>query len=111
MKKSVSLIYLTPRFLGTIFVLLIFAFLLELTIEESNLDTLLIASIPGIILLFLLIIAWIKQGVGGWLFIILGILCLLYPFAYNQEFHLGYLLLPGWALLVGVLFLICKKDY
>lgn len=108
MKNTTSLLYLTPRFLGTLFILLVFAFLFELAIDEIDISTLLIASIPGFIALILLIVAWIKEGIGGWLFIILGIIGILYPFATASEFHLGFLLLPGWALFVGLLFLMNK---
>jgi hypothetical protein len=110
MKNTTSLTYLAPRFLGTLLVLLIFAFLLELSAEEFNLNTLLIASLPGLIVLILLIIAWTKQGIGGWLFVILGFVGILYPFATASEFHLGFLLLPGWALFVGLLFLMNKSH-
>ena len=91
MKNTTSLLYLTPRFLGTFFILLVFAFLFELAIDEIDINALLIASIPCFIALLLLIVAWIKEGIGGWLFVILGIIGILYPFATSNDFHLGFL--------------------
>jgi len=110
MNNPTSALYLIPRFLGTLLVLFIFAFVFEITAEEFNLKILFTAAWPGLMILVLLITAWTKEGIGGWLFIILGIIGILYPFAIAKEFNWGFMILPGWAIIVGLLFLMSKKS-
>jgi len=105
MKNRTSFLYLAPRFLGTLLVLLIFAFLLEITAEEFDVLLFLQASLPGTIVLILLITAWLNEKIGGWLFIIVAIVVILYSFATIKDFSIGFLILPGWSFFVGFLFL------
>ena len=108
MKNTASFLYLAPRFLGTLLVLLIFAFLLEVTAEEFEILLFLKISLPGTLILLLLIIGWLNEKIGGWLFVITAILTILYSFATTPDFNIGFLILPGWSLLVGLLFLASK---
>ena len=108
MKRSNSLQYLAPRFIGTLLVLMIFSLMLEFSAGNFGVKQFIITSLPGLILFLLLILAWHKEGIGGGIFIIVGICGILYPFATAQNFHLGFMILPGLSILVGSLFLVSK---
>lgn len=108
MQRNNSIQYLAPRFIGTLLVLLIFSLMLEFSADNFDAQKFFIASIPGIILFLLLILAWYREGIGGGIFIVLGIGGILYPFATSQIFHLGFMILPGLSILVGSLFLVSK---
>jgi len=106
-------IYLTPRILGIIFVLFLMMFSLD--VFESGLTAwqiaigLLMHNIPALFLLFILIISWKREIVGGIVFILAGLLYILI-LAMNPKFE-WYMLswsvtIAGPAFLTGILFLI-----
>ncbi|MFA5134640.1 MAG: hypothetical protein WC505_02515 [Patescibacteria group bacterium] len=105
-----SFAYLAPRFLGTLLVLLIAAFFLETAADEFSASMFLITSVPTFIILLSLITAWKSERIGGILFIIVGIIGILYPFATVDEFHWGLLILPGWSAFVGILFILSRSK-
>lgn len=110
MRDPTTTLYLLPRFLGTLLALFLFSFLFEFYQQDLVWNNLILALLPGLIVLIALIIAWLKEGVGGWLFIILGIIGILHPFATAPNFNWGFLILPGWSMLVGLLFLANKHK-
>jgi len=110
MRNPTTTIYLLPRFLGTLLALFLFSFLFEFYQQDLVWNNLLLALLPVLIVFIILIIAWLKEGIGGQLFIILGIIGILYSFATAHDFNWGFLILPGWSILVGFLFLANKHK-
>jgi len=122
MKKKINkFIYWTPRILGIIFILFLVMFSLD--VLESGLTVWQIAiglfmhNIPALILLFILIISWKHEIVGGVAFILAGLLYIL-TLAMNPRFEWYMLswsvIIAGPAFLIGILFTanwFKKKNY
>jgi len=110
MNSNISNLFLLPRFLGTLLSLFLFAFLWEFNQININTDQFLLAVMPGFIVLVALVIAWKEEGIGGWIFVLLGIVCILYTFVKVDTFHWGYLIIPAWAIFTGILFITNKTS-
>jgi hypothetical protein len=113
MKNQNKLLFWTPRILGTIFVLFLMMFSLD--IFQPGLTAWQIAvglfmhNIPALLLLIVILISWKYEIVGGIVFILAGLLYIL-MLAVNSKFE-WYMLswlatISGPAFLVGSLFII-----
>jgi hypothetical protein len=104
------LLYWTPRVLVILFAAFISLLALDVFAEGysfwETIVALFIHLIPTFLLVIALIIAWKRERVGGWLFIGLGILFLVW-FGGPPEPGLWFanFFMPGLLFLVGVLFL------
>ncbi|MDD5040386.1 MAG: hypothetical protein PHY34_04535 [Patescibacteria group bacterium] len=110
MALATSFRHITPRFLGTFLVLLVFSFLLELSTDPFNLKTFIIACIPGFLLLVALIVAWIMQGIGALLYFCIAIAGIAYPISIKNAFEWGYAIMPACIAFIGFLFLVTKPK-
>ena len=78
---------------------------LEFTTEDGvQTHEIILASLPGLAALIILVISWTKGSIGGWLFILLGLFGIMYPFASGRDFTWDLLILPGFSILIGILF-------
>jgi flagellar biosynthesis protein FliQ len=97
-----------PRILGMLFIVFISLFALDAFSEGSSIgeQTLgfIIHLIPSLILVALLIISWRCEKLGGWLYIILGIIFTAFFETYDEL--VTFLVISGPIFLTGILFLI-----
>lgn len=98
----------TPRFLGILFILFISLFALDVFAEGyawwEQLLGLLVHLIPSFVLVAALVIAWLRPGLGGLLFLAVA-------FGFVVRYNLlsnwvTALMIAGPPLLVGALFLV-----
>jgi hypothetical protein len=103
-------VFWSPRILGILFTIFISLFALDVFGEGYCLGGLLIALfihlIPTYILLIALVLAWRWEGIGGLLFLLLGVSYFL--FFNNQPNWITYLIIVGPLILIGALFIIAK---
>ena len=103
--------YWTPRVLGLFSILFFTLFSLDTFGRFSGSElllTLLIHSIPALMLIAMLILAWKRPLLGGALFMLGGIASLL--FFHSYESVLGFLIISFPVLLSGILFLIEGRE-
>jgi len=101
----------SPRILTIIFILFLSLFSLDAFSGGFGWEQLLgfvIHSIPSLILVGFLILAWKKPFVGGIIFLILGILFTIFFNTYREP--LSFLFISGPVFLVGILFLLSAKK-
>jgi len=120
MTKVNKFIFWTPRILAIVFILFLAMFSLD--IFEGNygfwgtIVGLFMHNIPSLVLLFILIISWKHEIVGGITFILAGILYITWLLIASLKtgFEWYYLLwavqISGIAFLIGVLFLVGWKK-
>ncbi len=103
-----KIFYWVPRILGTLFIIFVSVFALDVFNEGygplATLVAFMIHLVPAIFMVVALIIAWKNEAVGGGLFMVLGYIFFL---VMNGQFNaLGYFLLPAPLFLIGMLFII-----
>jgi len=109
MKRAMKqLLFWTPRILGILFAVFVSLFALDVFDEGygfwKTILALLMHLIPTGIILIALTIAWRWEGVGGILFIALGVW---YLIMFWGRFHWSaYMVISGPLFLIGILFLI-----
>jgi len=109
MKRAMKqLLFWTPRILGILFAVFVSLFALDVFDEGygfwKTILALLMHLIPTGIILIALAIAWRWEGVGGILFIALGVW---YLIMFWGRFHWSaYMVISGPLFLIGILFLI-----
>lgn len=98
--------YWLPRVLGIAFVIFISLFALDVFVGEDPLSykmlAFLIHMIPSFILIAILLIAWKWQFAGGILYIVAGLIYLIFTGGMPL---LVYAIISGPALLTGILFI------
>lgn len=96
-----------PRVLAILFVVFISLFALDAFGEDGTIGEMMIGFlihlIPSLILLGLLIVAWKCKTIGGWLFIIAGIIFTAFFETYGDV--ITFLIISGPLFLIGALFL------
>lgn len=106
-----SLVYWTPRVLSILLILL----LLSMSLDVFDMDLglwqiilgLFIHNIPAIFLLITLIISWKYEIVGGIIFILAGLLYIIWLANSFERYMLTWVaVISGPAFLIGILFLI-----
>ncbi|MFC1622520.1 hypothetical protein ACFL1Y_00800 [Patescibacteria group bacterium] len=111
MKFSKTLFWL-PRILTILFIAFISLFALDVFWEDwpwyEKIIGFLMHLIPSFVLIGLLILSWKKEKLGGWLFILLGLIFTVF-FKTYIEWQI-FALISGPPLLVGILFLISSKN-
>ena len=102
-----KIIYWLPRILAIVFILFLALFALDVFEEGYKFGELLVALfmhlVPNFVFLTLLIIAWKREKLGGYLFILISIVFTLFFKTYREIFT--FLLISGPPLLIGLLFL------
>jgi len=99
MKKFV---YWFPRVLSVLFIGFISMFALDVFDEPRWWLALMIHLIPSYILVIITVIAWKRERLGGWLFLLAGAVLLIFT-----HFEAWVLVIPAWV--IGGLFLRLKK--
>lgn len=104
-----KVIYWAPRVLMIIFIGMISAFALDAFTEYSGISAILaffIHMVPSIILIIFLMIAWIREKIGFYIFAGLGII---FGVFFNAFTGAGFffLVLPIW--MIAILFLLSNK--
>ncbi len=108
MNKTIKkVLFWTPRFVGILFVLFLSLFSLDVfDMELGFWETLLawlIHSIPSVVLLVALVLAWKWEWIGALIFIGWAIL---YLVAFRDQSLSAYLAISGLPALIGLLFLL-----
>jgi len=108
MNKTIkNVLFWTPRFMGILFVLFLSLFSLDVfDMELGFWETLLawlIHSIPSVVLLVALVLAWKWEWIGALIFIGWAIL---YLVAFRDQSLSAYLAISGLPALIGLLFLL-----
>jgi hypothetical protein len=102
------ILYWAPRVLGILIAIFVSLFALDVFGEGYNLwesvAALLMHLIPTLVIIIVLTIAWRWERWGGFLFIALGVLYIL--FFWDPTHWPAYLLISGPLFLVGILFLL-----
>jgi len=97
-----------PRILGILFVAFISLFALDAFGGDGSFGEQLLGFIihlvPSFVLVIFLVIAWKHEKVGGWLYILLGVVFTIFFDTYEEL--ITFLLISGPVFLTGVLFLI-----
>ena len=111
LSTSKKLLYWAPRTLCIVFTILISFFALDVFGESKGIwETilaLLMHLIPTFILIVVLVITWRREWIGGILFILLGLLYIIWGWG---RFDLSvYFLMAGPLVIVGILFLLNWK--
>ena len=94
-----NLLYWLPRILAILFIAFISSFALDVFAQPQWFLALLMHLIPSFILIFLTIVAWKNERLGGFIFFIAGFLLLI-----SSRFESLIISIP--AIVIGVLFLI-----
>ena len=113
-KRIGKFVYWTPRFFGILFVLFLMMFSLDvfnsgLTFWQIIIG-LFIHNIPALILLFVLIISWKYEIVGGIIFILAGLfytVMLIYKTDFQWYMISSLVLISFPSFITGILFMIC----
>ena len=108
-----ELLYLLPRTLGIIFIVFVSLFSLDIFDLGYGIwftfGALMIHLIPSVILLVLLLIAWKKPRLGGWLYLASAVLFIgWYLFSISHKtawVALNLTILAGPILIIGFIFL------
>ncbi|MFH1290869.1 MAG: hypothetical protein ABIH92_05705 [Nanoarchaeota archaeon] len=107
-------LYWIPRILAILFILFISLFTLDVFGEGYGFPEVLVALfmhlLPTLALIVLTVVAWKWEKVGGWLFVILGVVFTVFFKTYGEL--IGFLLISGPVFLIGILFLVgyYKKE-
>jgi len=103
-----KIIYWLPRVLAIVFIFFLALFALDVFGEGYKFGELLVVLfmhlVPNFILLILLIIAWKREKLGGYLFILISIIFTLFFKTYREIFI--FLFVSGPPFLIGLFFLI-----
>ena len=103
-----KVVFWTPRVFGILIAIFISLFALDVFTEGYSFWETLIALtmhlVPTAIIVIVLAIAWRWEKIGGFLFIILGVLYI--ALFWGPDQIPGYLLISGPLFLVGILFLL-----
>jgi hypothetical protein len=102
-----NIIYWLPRILGVAFILFLSLFALDVFGEYSGwqlLTALFMHLLPEIILVLLIVFAWKKDLIEAIIFLAVAI-CLILMSRFKASLN-WYLLIPGPALLVAILFVV-----
>jgi hypothetical protein len=112
-RKINRYLYWTPRILSILFILFLAMFSLEVITPEASFSEiamgLLIHNIPSLVLLIVLIISWKYEIVGGIVFILAGLLYIIFTFQAGRHWYVVLnwsLTIAGPAFLIGILFMI-----
>jgi len=99
--------YWTPRILGILVTVFVSLFALDVFGEGYSFWETVVALamhlIPTAIILIILAIAWRRERIGGFLFIVLGMLYI--TLFWDPSRWLAYLIISGPLFLIGVLFI------
>ena len=99
MKK---ILYKLPRILGIIYILFISVFALDVITEQRAVIAFLMHMLPSIGLLLVLILAWKRPFIGGFIYIILG---LGYGYMiYGEKNMIAFLAISAPLFVIGFLF-------
>lgn len=118
-RKINRYLYWTPRIISILFVIFLAMFSLDVITPEASFSEiamgLLMHNIPSLVLLIVLIISWKYEIVGGIVFILAGLLYILFAFQAGRDWDvvlIWILTIAGPAFLVGILFMInwFKKE-
>ena len=103
-------LYWTPRIACILFAVFISVFALDVFGEGKGFWqtalALLMHLIPTFILVAVLMVSWRREGIGGILFIVLGVLYLVWAWGRPFGVWYVYLMIAGPPVLIGVLFLL-----
>ena len=106
--KIKKLLYWTPRILGILIAIFVSLFALDVFGEGYNFWETIVALamhlIPTAVILIILAIAWCWERIGGFLFILLGVLYI--ALFWDPSRWPAYLMISGPLFLVGVLFIL-----
>ena len=109
--KINKIMYWIPRMISIIFILFLSMFALDiLGMELGFLGTIIglfMHLIPSFILIGLLLIAWKYEKIGGYIFLILAVLFIVFFNLYREIFSFLLVGLP--IILIGILFLLSAK--
>ncbi|MFC1922054.1 hypothetical protein ACFLY4_02095 [Chloroflexota bacterium] len=115
MKSNIhKVLYWSPRILGILVALLVSIFALDIFGEGYNFWETIVALvmhlIPTVVILIILAVAWRRERIGGFLFIILGVLYI--ALFWDPSRWPAYLLISGPLFLIGVLFILdgCYRE-
>jgi len=103
MKKNKNF-YWTPRFLGILYFL--FVTLVNLKVLASPIFAglpLMAGFLPSFILLFVLLVAWRWEVLGGIFYLVVGAVYMIASWTYTNP--VAHLLISGLAIVTGILFL------
>jgi hypothetical protein len=104
-----KLLYWSPRIVAIAGILFISAFALDAFDEalplQANLVALFMHLLPSVALIFILVIAWRYELLGGILFLVVGIL----PFFLLSGLLISHLIVGGPFLVAGTLFLVSHR--
>jgi TctA family transporter len=108
MKSNIKgLLYWSPRVLGILVAIFVSLFALDVFGEGYNFWETIIALamhlIPTAIILIILAIAWRRERIGGFLFIVLGVLYI--ALFWDPSRWPAYLIISGPLFLTGLLFI------
>lgn len=113
MRIKKRILYWMPRILSTLFVLFLFAMSLDIISPELGAWQIavgmLMHNIPAIILLGVLFISWKYEIVGGIVFILAGLLYIIFTAHSEIPWYLMIswsMTIAGPAFLIGILFLV-----
>ena len=106
-------LYWTPRILSILFIIFFAMFSLDVITPEASFSELamglLMHNIPSLVLLIVLIISWKHEIVGGIVFILAGLLYIIFTFQAGIRWYKVLnlsLTIAGLAFLIGILFMI-----
>jgi hypothetical protein len=115
MKSNINkVLYWSPRILGILVAILVSLFALDVFGEGYNFWETIVALamhlVPTAVILIILGIAWRWERIGGFLFIILGVLYI--ALFWDPSRWPAYLMISGPLFLVGVLFILdgCYRE-
>ena len=115
MKSNINkVLYWSPRILGILVAILVSLFALDVFGEGYNFWETIVALamhlVPTAVILIILVVAWRWERIGGFLFIILGVLYI--ALFWDPSRWPAYLMISGPLFLVGVLFILdgCYRE-
>ena len=107
-----KIVYYFPLYLAILLVMFLSIFSLDVFSEGYKLGELLLALfmhlIPSILLIIVIIIAWKKRVVGGVIFLLLGLISIIFFRSYSEFVTFLITSLP--MILIGSLLLLVKKK-
>jgi uncharacterized membrane protein len=112
-RKINRYLYWTPRILTILFIIFLTLFSLDVITPEASFSELamglLIHNLPALVLLIVLIISWKYEIVGGIVFILAGLLYIIFTFQTDIRWYIVLnwsITIAGPAFLIGILFVI-----